>query len=145
MTLGKVGAPNAAVYTASKHAVEGLTKAAALEGAETGVRVNAVAPGPVETEMLNRFTGAARVKRTSSRASRSNAPPLLKKSPTPSFSLPAKRRFLPASRSSSMGSRLPLSGQAFPVSNAESCSGRGKNASLYLAWTTEVGLGAAEV
>ena len=41
MTLGKVGAPNAAVYTASKHAVEGLTKAAALEGAETGVRVNA--------------------------------------------------------------------------------------------------------
>ena len=57
MTLGKVGAPNAAVYTASKHAVEGLTKAAALEGAETGVRVNAVAPGPVETEMLNRSTG----------------------------------------------------------------------------------------
>ena len=55
--LGKVGAPNAVVYTASKHAVEGLTKAAALEGAETGVRVNAVAPGPVETEMLNRFTG----------------------------------------------------------------------------------------
>ena len=39
MTLGKVGAPNAAVYTASKHAVEGLTKAAALEGAATGVRV----------------------------------------------------------------------------------------------------------
>jgi NAD(P)-dependent dehydrogenase (short-subunit alcohol dehydrogenase family) len=56
--LGKVGAPNAAVYTASKHAVEGLTKAAALEGAATGVRVNAVAPGPVETEMLNRFTGS---------------------------------------------------------------------------------------
>src|SRR6185369_16964693 len=55
--LGKVGAANAAVYTASKHAVEGLTKAAALEGAETGVRVNAVAPGPVETEMLNRVTG----------------------------------------------------------------------------------------
>ena len=55
--LGKVGAPGAAVYTASKHAVEGLTKAAALEGAASGVRVNAVAPGPVETEMLNRFTG----------------------------------------------------------------------------------------
>ena len=44
---------------ASKHAVEGLTKAAALEGAATGVRVNAVAPGPVETELLNRFAGGA--------------------------------------------------------------------------------------
>src|SRR4029434_7344338 len=58
--LGKVGAPNAAVYTASKHAVEGLTKAAALEGAATGVRVNAVAPGPVETEMFERFTGGSK-------------------------------------------------------------------------------------
>jgi NAD(P)-dependent dehydrogenase (short-subunit alcohol dehydrogenase family) len=57
--LGKVGAPGASVYSASKHAVEGLTKSAALEGAGSGVRVNAVAPGPVETEMLNRFTGSA--------------------------------------------------------------------------------------
>jgi len=44
------------MYVASKHAVEGLTKAAALEGAAAGVRVNAVAPGPVETALLNRFT-----------------------------------------------------------------------------------------
>lgn len=54
---GKVGFPGASVYVASKHAVEGLTKAAALEGASVGVRVNAVAPGPVDTGMLSRFTG----------------------------------------------------------------------------------------
>jgi NAD(P)-dependent dehydrogenase (short-subunit alcohol dehydrogenase family) len=58
-TMGHKGAPGASVYTASKHAVEGLTKAAALEAAAYGVRVNAVAPGPVETAMLNRFTGTA--------------------------------------------------------------------------------------
>ena len=54
---GHVGFPGAAVYTASKHAVEGLTKTAALEFAEHGIRVNAVAPGPIETPMINRFTG----------------------------------------------------------------------------------------
>src|SRR5271163_2822242 len=48
-TYGRAGAPGASVYVASKHAVEGLTKAAALEVAEFGVRVNVVAPGPVET------------------------------------------------------------------------------------------------
>src|ERR1700726_3501904 len=54
---GSVGAPGASVYVASKHAVEGLTKSAALEVAGTGVRVNVVAPGPIETGMLTRFTG----------------------------------------------------------------------------------------
>jgi len=58
-TMGHRGAPGASLYTASKHAVEGLTKSAALEGAASGIRVNAVAPGPVETEMLTRFTGTA--------------------------------------------------------------------------------------
>jgi NAD(P)-dependent dehydrogenase (short-subunit alcohol dehydrogenase family) len=58
-TMGHKAAPGASMYTASKHAVEGLTKAAALEAAAFGVRVNAVAPGPVETGMLNRFTGTA--------------------------------------------------------------------------------------
>jgi NAD(P)-dependent dehydrogenase (short-subunit alcohol dehydrogenase family) len=58
-TMGQRGAAGASLYTASKHAVEGLTKAAALEGAAFGVRVNAVAPGPIDTELLNRFTGNA--------------------------------------------------------------------------------------
>jgi NAD(P)-dependent dehydrogenase (short-subunit alcohol dehydrogenase family) len=53
---GKVGAPVASVYVASKHAVEGLTKSAALEVAGTGVRVNVVAPGTTDTGMLTRFT-----------------------------------------------------------------------------------------
>jgi NAD(P)-dependent dehydrogenase (short-subunit alcohol dehydrogenase family) len=56
---GHVGAAGAAVYVASKHAVEGLTKSAALETAGSGVRINIVAPGPIETGMLNRFTGNA--------------------------------------------------------------------------------------
>jgi NAD(P)-dependent dehydrogenase (short-subunit alcohol dehydrogenase family) len=55
--LGKIGTANGSVYTASKHAVEGLTKAAALEVATTGIRINAVAPGPIETDFLDRVTG----------------------------------------------------------------------------------------
>src|SRR6267154_4915454 len=58
-TYGHAGAAYASVYAASKHAVEGFTKSAALEVASTGVRVNVVAPGPTETGMLNRFTGNA--------------------------------------------------------------------------------------
>jgi NAD(P)-dependent dehydrogenase (short-subunit alcohol dehydrogenase family) len=57
-TYGHKGGAGASVYAASKHAVEGLTKSAALETASSGVRVNAVAPGPTDTGMLDRFTGS---------------------------------------------------------------------------------------
>jgi NAD(P)-dependent dehydrogenase (short-subunit alcohol dehydrogenase family) len=57
-TFGRIGAPGASLYVASKHAVEGLTKSAALEGAPFGIRVNVVAPGPTETEMLARIAGS---------------------------------------------------------------------------------------
>jgi NAD(P)-dependent dehydrogenase (short-subunit alcohol dehydrogenase family) len=53
---GSVGAAGASVYVASKHAVEGMTKSAALEVAGSGVRVNVVAPGTTDTGMLTRFT-----------------------------------------------------------------------------------------
>src|SRR6202171_6333508 len=58
-TYGHEGGAGASVYVGSKHAVEGMTKSAALEAASSGVRINAVAPGPTETAMLNRFTGSA--------------------------------------------------------------------------------------
>lgn len=56
-TMGERGAANVALYVASKHAVEGFTKSAALEAAAFGVRVNAIAPGPTDTAMLDRLTG----------------------------------------------------------------------------------------
>src|ERR1700751_3695244 len=58
-TYGHEGAKGASVYVGSKHAGEGMNTSAALEAAGLGVRVNAVAPGPTETGMLNRFTGTA--------------------------------------------------------------------------------------
>src|SRR4029453_17382846 len=56
-TYGHEGAARASVYAGSKHAVEGITKSVALEIVNSGIRVNAVAPGPVDTGMLTRFTG----------------------------------------------------------------------------------------
>jgi NAD(P)-dependent dehydrogenase (short-subunit alcohol dehydrogenase family) len=50
---GLIGSPEIAVYSASKHAVVGLTKSAAMECAGTGVRVNCVCPGLIESRMLS--------------------------------------------------------------------------------------------
>ena len=61
-TFGQLGGAGASLYSASKHAVVGLTQSAALEAAEFGVRVNVVAPGPIDTDMLDRFTGTAEKK-----------------------------------------------------------------------------------
>jgi NAD(P)-dependent dehydrogenase (short-subunit alcohol dehydrogenase family) len=54
-SAGVTGIANIALYTASKHAVVGLTKATALELARSNIRVNAVAPGPVNTGLLHRM------------------------------------------------------------------------------------------
>jgi NAD(P)-dependent dehydrogenase (short-subunit alcohol dehydrogenase family) len=56
-SAGVTGIANVAVYTASKHGVVGLTKATALELAQSKMRVNAIAPGPVNTGLLKRMVG----------------------------------------------------------------------------------------
>lgn len=57
---GHIGMPGVGVYIASKHAVEGLTKTAALEFSKQGVRVNAVAPAAIQTDMIDRFVGESK-------------------------------------------------------------------------------------
>jgi NAD(P)-dependent dehydrogenase (short-subunit alcohol dehydrogenase family) len=54
---GVVALPSVPLYTASKHAVVGLTKAAALQCAKAGIRINVVAPAAIETDMFEAATG----------------------------------------------------------------------------------------
>ncbi len=56
-TFGHVGAAQVTVYVASKHAVEGMTKCVALEFAQQNIRVNAISPAAIETDMIDRFAG----------------------------------------------------------------------------------------
>jgi NAD(P)-dependent dehydrogenase (short-subunit alcohol dehydrogenase family) len=58
-TYGHEGVASASIYAGAKHAVEGITKSVALEVAKSGIRANAVAPGPTDTGMLTRFNGTA--------------------------------------------------------------------------------------
>lgn len=60
-TYGHKAAAGATAYVSSKFAVEGMTKSVALEQGNSGIRVNAVGPGPTDTAMLDRFTGTAEV------------------------------------------------------------------------------------
>jgi NAD(P)-dependent dehydrogenase (short-subunit alcohol dehydrogenase family) len=61
---GVIGFPGAAVYTASKHAVIGLTKAAAQEYATRNIRINAVCPAAIQTDMIDRFAATPDVRNT---------------------------------------------------------------------------------
>lgn len=54
---GTIGMPGAGIYIASKHAVNGLTKSAAMEVAKNNIRVNVVSPAAIDTAMFDRFTG----------------------------------------------------------------------------------------
>jgi len=60
---GLIGFPNIGIYSASKHAVIGLTKAAALEYSAQGIRVNAVNPAVIDTEMVDRLADGMNVKK----------------------------------------------------------------------------------
>ena len=57
--VGHIAFPGASVYTASKHAIIGLTRSAALEQAKSGIRINAISPGAVATDMMERFVGGS--------------------------------------------------------------------------------------
>ena len=60
---GLIGFPEIGIYIASKHAVVGLTKAAALQHSARGIRINAVNPAVIETEMVDRLAAGLNMKK----------------------------------------------------------------------------------
>ena len=60
---GVIGFPGIGIYVASKHAVIGLTKTAALEYSAQGIRINAVNPAVIDTEMVDRLTDGMNMKK----------------------------------------------------------------------------------
>ena len=61
---GLIGFPNLAIYMASKHAVIGLTKVAAIEYSAKGIRINAVNPAVIDTEMVDRLAAGLNMKKS---------------------------------------------------------------------------------
>jgi NAD(P)-dependent dehydrogenase (short-subunit alcohol dehydrogenase family) len=89
-----IGIPGNEIYIASKHAIVGLTKSAAVEFGKQGIRVNAILPGVIDSDMYQRFAGEKPEFRAQITALHpSNALASRKRSPTrPSGFRPAKRR-----------------------------------------------------
>ena len=113
-TYGHEGAAGASIYVGAKHAVEGITKSVALEIAKSGIRVNAVAPGPTDTGMLTRFTGTAENKAALAARFRWVGSASPRRSPTASSS---SRRTKPGSSpvTSSMSTAVTPRTEASPV------------------------------
>jgi NAD(P)-dependent dehydrogenase (short-subunit alcohol dehydrogenase family) len=107
-TYGHEGAAGASIYVGAKHAVEGITKSVALEVAKSGIRVNAVAPGPTDTACCPASSAQRRTRRFRCRGFRWVASDSPRKSPTASrSSRQTKPGSLPVTSSTSTADTAP--------------------------------------